>query len=170
MCAHIINKQKHQIDKKVRRQDNYISTRSNYANKKIREIWMNVVKTTYNSTEDMIIKLQELKGKTNLKFYKNVSKYYDEMKNRSFQFQEDSFAKNAQGISKIYHKFLLLLKFSPTKPQLKKMNINYYDLFYTVIKISNDIEAVYENGYINFNDFLTPNTYVGIKPRETILK
>ena len=28
------------------------------------------VNTTYNSTEDMIIKLQSLKGKTKLKFYK----------------------------------------------------------------------------------------------------
>ena len=31
---------------------------------------MNMVNTTFNSTEDMINKLQELKGKTKLKFYK----------------------------------------------------------------------------------------------------
>ena len=37
-CEHIINKQKHQIDKKVRRQDHYFSTRLPCANKKIREI------------------------------------------------------------------------------------------------------------------------------------
>ena len=63
-CEYIINKQKHQIDKRVFRQDRYFSTRLNYANKKIREIWMNMVNTTYNTTEDMINKLQELKGKT----------------------------------------------------------------------------------------------------------
>ena len=32
---------------------------------------MNLVNTTYNSTEDMIDKIQQLKGKTKLKFYKN---------------------------------------------------------------------------------------------------
>ena len=64
-CEYIINKQKHQIDKKVLRQEKDFSTRVNYANKKRREIWMNIVNTNYNSTEDMINKLQELKGKTN---------------------------------------------------------------------------------------------------------
>ena len=77
-CEYIINKQKHQIDKKVPRQDHDFSTRLNYANKKIRDIWMNMVNTNYNSTEDMIDKLQQLKGKTKLKFYKN---FYNEMKN-----------------------------------------------------------------------------------------
>ena len=43
---YIFNKQKHQIDKKVRRQDHYFSTRLPYANKKIRETWMNMVNTT----------------------------------------------------------------------------------------------------------------------------
>ena len=37
-CEYIFNKQKHQIDKKVPRQDRDFSTRLNYANKKIREI------------------------------------------------------------------------------------------------------------------------------------
>ena len=34
---------------------------------------MNMVNTIYNSTEDMIIKLQDLKGKTKLKSYKNIN-------------------------------------------------------------------------------------------------
>ena len=63
-CEYIINKQKHQIDKKVLRQDRDFSTRLNYANKKIRDIWMNMVNTNYNKTEDMNTKLQQLKGKT----------------------------------------------------------------------------------------------------------
>ena len=66
-----------------------------------------MVNTTYNSTEDMINNLQSLKGKTKLKFYKNISDYYKEMKNKKFQTQEDTFARNAQGISKIYHELLL---------------------------------------------------------------
>ena len=69
-CEIIINKQKHQIDKKVLRQDRDFSTRLQYANKKIRDIWMSKINTNYNSTEDMINKLQERKRKTNQKFIK----------------------------------------------------------------------------------------------------
>ena len=69
-CEYIINKQKHQIDKKVRRQDNYFSSGLPYAIKKIREIWMNMVNTDYISSQEMIDKLQELKSKTKLNFLK----------------------------------------------------------------------------------------------------
>ena len=128
---------------------------------------MNLVNTTNNSTEDMNNKLQQLKGKTKLKFYKHSSNYYTEMKNKNFQTQQDPFARNAQGISKIYHEVLLLMKFLQTKPQVKNMNINYYDLYYTVIKNrdeNKDIDNQFENDY---NDFITPNHCVRIKPRET---
>ena len=106
-----MNKQKHQIEKIVLRQNHYFSTTLPKAKKKSREIWLGMVITTYNTTEDMIIKLQELKGKTKLKVYKNISKYYDEKKNKDFQTQEDLFSKNAQGISKIFHEVLFLMKF-----------------------------------------------------------
>ena len=126
---YIINKQRHQIDKNERRQEKDFSTRLNYANTKIREIYIKMVNTNYNSTEDMTNKLQSLKGKTKLKFYKNISDYYIEMKNKNFQtHHEDPFSKNAQGISKIYHEVLLLLKLLQTKPKVKNMNINYYGL------------------------------------------
>ena len=117
---------------------------------------MNVVNTNYNSAEDMIDKLQELNGKTKLKFYKNISNFYTEMKNKIFQTQQDPFAKNTQDISKIYHEVLLLMKFLQTKPQIKNINIKYYDLYYTVIKVrdeNKDTDNQYENDdnhYINF--------------------
>ena len=173
-CEYIINKQKHQINKNVLRQDRDFSTRLNYANKKIREIYINMVNTTYNSTEDMINKLQQLKGKTKSKFYKNISKYYIEMKNINFQTNDqDPFSRNALGIHKIYHDMLLLMKFLQKKPKVKNMNNNYYDLYYTVIKNrdeNKDIDNQYENDdndYINFNDFIIPNQNIS---RETILK
>ena len=56
-----------------------------------------------------------------------------------------------------------------TKLQTKNMNISYYDLYYTVIKVrdeNKDLDNQYEDDY---NDFITPNHYIGIKPRETIL-
>ena len=173
-CEYIINKQKDQIDKKILRQDGDFSSRLNYANKKIRDIWMNMVNTNYNTTEDMINKLQELKGKTKLKFYEIISNYYTEMKNKNHQtFHDDPFSRNAQGISKIYHEVLLLMKFLQTKSQVKNMNINYYDLYYTVIRSrdeNKDIDNQYENNekdYINFNDFILPNQNISC---ETILK
>ena len=46
----------------------------------------------------MIKQLQELKGKTNLKFYKNISNYHNNM---NIKMDEDPFATNGQGISKI---------------------------------------------------------------------
>ena len=109
-CDYVINKQGHQIDKKVLRQDHNFSTRLNYANKKIREFSMNMVFTTYNSyksSDDMIKKLQELKGKTKLKLYKNLSNFYDNM---NVRMDQDPFAKNAQSISKNYHEVLMLMK------------------------------------------------------------
>ena len=83
---------------------------------------MNLVNPTYSSTEDMINKLQRLKGKTKSKFYK--SNYFDNMKIRM---DEDPFSKNAQRISKNYTETILLVNFLQTKPQVKNMNNKYYD-------------------------------------------
>ena len=152
--------------KKVLRQDRDFSTRLNYAIKKIRGNWRNMANTKYNSSQDMINKLQELKGNTKLKFYKNISNYYDNM---NIRFNEDPFATNVQGISKIYHEVLLLIKFLQTKPQVKNKIINYYDLYYTVIKIRDGKEIVddkYENDFIILNDVILPNHYVGLKGKE----
>ena len=121
----------------------------------------------------MINKLLNLKGKTKLKFYKNISNYYDERNIENFNFEEHSFAKDAQGIGKIHQEVLMLMKILQTKPQVKNMNINFDDLFYTIIKNRDDNEIVdsqYENDYIEYEDFIIPNHNKSIKPRETILR
>ena len=134
---------------------------------------MNLVITTYKSTEDVINKLQPLKGTTKSKFYKNISNYYDIM---NIKFDEDPFAKNAQGISKIYQKVLLLMKLLQTKPQVKNMNINYYDLFYTIIKNRNEKGSVDiklekdDNDYFDIKDFITPNRHIGRKNDKDLLR
>ena len=95
------------------------------------------------------------------------------MKQKNFQTQEDTFSKNAQSISKVYHEVLMLMKFLQNKPQVKNMNVICYDLFYTVNKNRDDKEIVndeYENDFFNVNDFITPNLHNGFKPRETKLK
>ena len=55
-CEFIINKEKHHIDKNILRQDRDFSTRLNYAKKKIRELFISMVNTNYNSTQDKIDK------------------------------------------------------------------------------------------------------------------
>ena len=107
-----------------------------------------------------------MKGKTKLNYYQNLFNYYD---NLNIRFDEYPFAKNAQGNNKIYHEVLLLMNFLQTKPQVKKMKSIYYDLYYTVIKNSDEKEVLdnqNENDFISLNDVFIPNHYVGIKGRE----
>ena len=83
------------------------------------------------------------------------------------------FARNAQSISKNYHEVILILKILQTKPQVNNTNINYYDLCYTIIKNRDENEIVdnqNENDFISFNDFITPNYYIGIKNFNEILR
>ena len=76
---------------------------------------------------------------------------------------EDLSAKNAQSKTKIYHEVSLLVKNLQIKPQVKNLNISYYDLCYTVIKNRDEKEIVHnkhEIDYIIFNDIITPNQYI----------
>ena len=61
------------------------------------------------------------------------------------------------------------MKLLHTKPSVKIMNTIYHDLYYTIIE-NRDEKDNNENEYIIFDDFITPNDYTGIRPRETILK
>ena len=98
---------------------------------------------------------------------KKKTKYHNELNIRrqgnTFQFEEDPFSKNVEGIGKIYHEVLLLMKFLQTKPLVKNLNISSYDWYSTVIKSRGDIEIVNENecendkDYYKYNDFFTPN-------------
>ena len=118
----------------------------------------------------MINKLKTLKGKSKLKVFKNLSYHHDEKniirQSGTFHFEEDLFSKNVQGNEKNYHEKILILKLLQSKPQVKSMNIDYYKLFYTVIKNSDEKEIVdiqNENNFNNFIDFLTPNHFTGRK-------
>ena len=68
-----------------------------------------MVNTTYNSKQGRIIKLQQLKGNTKLKLFKNLNHYYYEIKIRNFEVEEELFSINAQGISKNYREFILVM-------------------------------------------------------------
>ena len=66
---------------------------------------MNMINTNYNSTEDMIIKLQSLKGKTKLKFYKNISNYYTKRKNKIFKIKKILLLKMLKVLVKFIKRF-----------------------------------------------------------------
>ena len=94
---------------------------------------------------------------------------------RNFNIEQDPFSKNAESINAIYDEVFLLMELFQTKPQIKNLNIIYYNL-YTVTR-NKDIKEIVKNknesignDYININDIITPNHYIGIRPRETILK
>ena len=71
---------------------------------------MNIVKATYITKKDMIVKSQQLKVKLKIIFYEYLSNYYDGINIWNFEFDEDTFSKNAQGIKKIYYKVFMLMK------------------------------------------------------------
>ena len=53
----------------------------------------------------------------------------------------------------------MLMKFLQTKPQVKNMDNNYYDSYYTVIKNRKEKEIVedhYENDIFILNDVIIP--------------
>ena len=115
-----------------------------------------------------------------MKIYINISNYYYEMNNGrqsgTFQSEEDTFSRIAQGISKNCHEMLLSTKLLQTEPQVKNMNINYYDIYYTVVKNRDDKKIVVdkyeknETDFIKFNDIITPNHYMGRKIIKELLR
>ena len=73
-----------------------------------------------------------------MNFHQYIKNCYDEINIRrqsgNFQFVEDLFGKNVQGIGRIYHDVSFLMKFLQTKPSVKIMHITFYDLYHTVNK------------------------------------
>ena len=80
-----------------------------------------MVTTKCKSTEDMINKLQQVKGKRKLKFHQN-NNYYDQLhymrQCNTFLFEEHPSAVNVQGIGNIFHEEPFLVKFLQTRLQI----------------------------------------------------
>ena len=108
----------------------------------MKEIPFSMMNTKNKTIKDMINKLEKLKGKTKLEFQQDFIKYYDAMNylRTSLQFEEDPFSINAKDVAFLMHE-ALLRKLFQTIPQSKKKNINYFDLYYTIIlNLSNEGE------------------------------
>ena len=94
--------------------------------KKIKEIYYSMKNKKYSTIEDMIVKVQILKGETKLNFHQVFSSYYDEMnylrQSGKFHFEDDPNSKSVESIAMIMQEALLIMKFIPTN-----------DLYYTII-------------------------------------
>ena len=67
------------------------------------------------------------------------------MINKKFRFAEDHFAKSDQGINKIQHEVLLLMKCLQTQPQIEDMNIKLQSLKgETKLKFYKNINKYYD--------------------------
>ena len=95
--------------------------------------------------------------------------------NGNFQFEEGVFSKVAQGVIQIYHE-VLQIKILQTKPQIRSMNINYYDLYYTILKNRGEKQTVIdehgdnESDYFIYDNFITRNHYIGRKNDDVIIR
>ena len=118
-CENIFNRPKHRIGEKVLLQYNNFSTRLPHANRKMEDIYFSMMNIKYESTEDMIEELRSLKGKTELKFYKSSTDYYDQLnyirRSGKFESEEDPFGKGAPGVAFLMHEALLLMIFFAEK-------------------------------------------------------
>ena len=94
-------------------------------------------------------------------------------RSNTFQFEGDPLSENPESEINNYDRILFLIKNLQTKPQLKIMNSNYYDLYYTVIKNRDEKEVVVDddenNDYLH-DKFVMPNYDLGDKPHETKLR
>ena len=134
----------------------------------------------YETTQDVIDKLQSVKGKK-LKVFQNINIYFDEMTCRiqsgTFQFEEYPFADKAEGISEIFPELLFLLEFLQTKPQVRSMFIKSYEFYYTVFENRNEKlianDELFEKNKCdnnNYDNSVKPKYDIGFTHRETRLR
>ena len=64
-------------------------------------------------------------------FSKNFVEMIDVRQSRKFHFEGHHFRKNVEGVPFILHK--LVMNIFQTKPQIKRKNISFFDVYFTII-------------------------------------
>ena len=131
MCETIIEKPKDMIPKHIRKKQNKFSGRFNYAERKIKSIIFAV------GDQDIERGLQKLKHKSHLKFNQELANLYNEMNSYHSDWKNENIspmAAGAKGISRLGHEVSVFLRYLSSKGYTK--NINYLDLFYTILLIN----------------------------------
>ena len=136
-CDVFIQKSKPEINKKDLRKESFFGIRLPYADKKLKEIYYKLFQKNYTSYKDILIDFKNLGKKLTLR--KNYNEYYKEMQllrsKNIFPF-EDRFAKTEKRkLMIVLLEALMLIRYFQTKPELKTENINYYDMYYTILSV-----------------------------------
>ena len=136
-CGYNVNKRKHELSKIQRKKINFIN-RLKYAEVKIFSIWVDVYKIYEGVDFNEIYKvLSTLKNKK-LKINNNLIEIYkDLLKNPNFE--QNCWSKTANGIYKIGHDSIRLMKWICYYDRSYYENINYYDLMGSVCNYLNEI-------------------------------
>ena len=101
-------------------------------------MYYSIVDINQKTKEDKIDSMQKIEGKTKLNFYQNIKNQYVEKIQRRqkgfYQFEEDPFSRNGQTIGKTFQVISIFMKILQIRPRDLSMNLNFYDLCFTVIE------------------------------------
>ena len=136
-CGFNINKRKHELSKIQRKKINFIN-RLKYAEQKIFCICIDL-KMIYDGNDyDEIYKvLKTLKNKKLKIINTLIEKFKDLVKNSDFE--QNHWSRTAEGIYKIGHDSIRLMKWICYRDRSSYENINYYDLMASLLTCLNEI-------------------------------
>ena len=136
-CGYNVSKRKHEFSKIQRKKTNFIN-RLKYAEVKIFSIYVDVYKIYEEDDFDKIYEvLSTLKNKK-LKINNIlIEKYEDFLENPDFE--QDYWSRTAQGVYKIAHDSIRLMKWICFYDRSYYENINFYDLLGSVCNRLNEI-------------------------------
>ena len=125
-CGYIVNKRKNELSKIQRKKINFIN-RLKYAEQKIFCICIDVYKIYQDYDYIEIYKVLSLLKNKKLKINNTLIEIYKDMiKNPDFE--QNYWSRTAQGVYKVGHDSIRLMKFICYYNQSYHQNINYYDL------------------------------------------
>ena len=136
VCGYNVNKRKHELSKIQRKKINFIN-RLKYAEIKIFSICVDLYKIYEGDDYDEIYKvLSILKKKLKINNIL-IEKYKDLLKNPDFE--QNYWSRTAQGVYKICHDSIRLMKWICYYDRSFYENVNYFDLMASVCKHLNEI-------------------------------
>ena len=137
LCGYNVNKRKHELSKKQRREINFIN-RLKYAEQKIFSICVDVYKIYEGNDFDEIYKvLSTLKNKK-LKINNILIEKYRNMLENS-DFEQNYWSETATRVYKVGHDSIRLMKWICYYDRSYYENINYYELMGSICKQLNEI-------------------------------
>ena len=136
-CGYNVNKRKHELSKIQRKKINFIN-RIKYAEVKIFSICVDLYKIYEGDDFSEIFKILSTLKNKKLKINNIlIEKYKDLLENPNFE--KNYWSRTAQGVYKIGHDSIRLMKFICYYDRSYYENINYYDLMGSICNHLNEI-------------------------------